>query len=286
MSQLPETVSSPVRALQPRKMLTDFATIAEAMQFAEMVKNASGMIPKNCLGNPGMILATIMAGQELGISPMASFRAFHIVEGHVVASYHFWVARLRSAGYKVSFPVSGPEKVVCRLVNPEGESHEEPWDKQRAMTAGLWNGKDNWRKYPETMLTARAVTSAGRKFAAEVMFGCYETSEMDEIIKDAEMSGLPSLPPTGTASEKVAAIVGAAVDETAIKIETMAKDCAAKAKALGLTRDNVFALMAANNLPQGRISDLSIANLEVLSTALDKEKAVVDAMVGEPGSNP
>jgi len=73
-------------------------SIPEAMQFAEAVAKADGMIPRAYLGNPGKILACVLAGQELGVGPMATLRAFHIVEGKPCAAADFWVARLRAAG--------------------------------------------------------------------------------------------------------------------------------------------------------------------------------------------
>lgn len=182
----------------------------DALKFAEMIQNAEGMIPKAYLRQPGKILACVMAGQELGVGPLAALRAFHVVEGKPVADYSFWVARLKAAGYRVEFPVKGPEKVTIKLTAPDGKtSHTETWDKARAATAGLWNGKDNWKKYPENMLTARCVTSAGRAFAGEVMFGCFERDEEDEIVREAEASVREPEPQMTTA--RLAAAAG--VDE-------------------------------------------------------------------------
>ena len=58
----------------------------------------------------------------------------------------------------------------------------------------LWNGKDPWKKYPMTMLSARAVTSLGRAFAGEVMYGCYEHDEADEIMREAEVVSVEGVP--------------------------------------------------------------------------------------------
>ncbi|MBL8739170.1 MAG: hypothetical protein JNL12_22275 [Planctomycetes bacterium] len=258
-------------ATRPTKAdLLQFGTIAEVMKFAEMIQHAEGAIPKHCIAKPGKILATVMAGHELGVGPMASLRAFHVVEGKPTADYSFWVARLKAAGYRVEWPERSQERVTLKLTAPDGSSATETWDKARAITAGLWNGKDNWKKYPMAMLSARCVTSLGRAFAGEVMFGCYEHDEADEILKEADVVAIEGVPQKGTVAERVAAVTGAAIDAEAKAREAKASECANMAKALGLTREQVFALMTEIGAQPGRISELSREHLDALAEKLDE----------------
>ncbi len=268
-----------VQSPQPRREvavakpdLLAFGTIAEVMKFAEMIQHAEGAIPKHMLGKPGKIVATVMAGHELGVGPMASLRAFHVVEGKPTADYSFWVARLKAAGYRLRWLEKSPERVSLQLVDPDGsESAPEVWDKARAVTAGLWGKAGPWRNYPQTMLAARAVTSAGRSFAAEVMFGCYETSEADEIVKDAELvQAEGGAPQPGTVAERVAAVVGTAVDNETKAIEAKARECADMAKALGYTRDGMFELLDKLQIPRGRLAEMTRDQLERVAEALDQ----------------
>ncbi len=284
MSPRPAAASGALAAARPQREIMQFRTIAEVMQFAEMIQHAEGAIPKHCLGKPGKIVATVMAGHELGVGPMASLRAFHVVEGKPTADYTFWIARLKAAGYRVEFPVKGPEKVTVRLTAPDGSKHEETWDKARAITAGLWNGKDNWKKYPETMLTARAVTSGGRAFAGEVMFGCYEHDEADEIVRDAEVSSVVS-EPSGTVAQRVAAAAGSTISEEAAAREARAKECADMAKALGLSRDDVYLILGELRIDHAdktrRISELSREDLDRLAERLDEVASERSAKKGD-----
>jgi hypothetical protein len=232
------------------------------------------MIPKAYLRNPGKILACVLAGQELGVGPMAALRAFHVVEGKPCADYSFWVARLKAAGYRVEWPVRSQEKVTVKLTAPNGDSHEETWDKARAVTAGLWNGKDPWKKYPQTMLSARAVTSAGRVFAGEIMFGCYENDEADEIMRDAVVESIKTHTPDGPATSRAAAAAGSKVDDETIARESKAKECFDMAKALGLGRPDVFDLykeIGIEHTDKTRMGELSMADLEKLAERLDAE---------------
>jgi hypothetical protein len=279
--------ASPPAVVSVRPLKIEFRTVAEVMQFAEMIQNAEGAIPKGMVGNPGKIVATVMAGHELGIGPMASLRAFHVVEGRPTADYSFWVARLKAAGYQLKWLEKTQERVTLQLIAPDGsESAPETWDKARAITAGLWNKSGPWKLYPQTMLAARAITSVGRSFAAEVMFGCYETDEVEEIMRDAEVTVTPATT-TGTAAQRVAAATGAVVSDENAAIETKARECADMLRALGLGRDDLFGLLkqlAIEHTEKTRLSDLPLENLEKLAEKLDVMAAArSETPAREPG---
>lgn len=270
----PMTVPAVVR--QPRAREFQLLTIADATTFASAVAKADGMIPRAYLGNPGKILACVLAGQELGVGPMASLRAFHIVEGKPVASYDFWIARLRAAGYRVEWPELSSERVTLRLTSPAGEVHTETWDKARAQAAGLWGGKDPWRKYPQTMLQARCVATAGRAFAGEVMFGCYESDEADAIRGDAPAT--PAVPvQAAEPQQRLAVAVGAPADADAAKVVAKAKEIADRCKAAGWNRDQLFAVMAECGVEARRLSECSLAQLDLIEGALQRALADADA---------
>ncbi len=275
MTDLPVPAAAP--ALVRHRGASAPLSIPEAMQFAQAVVKADGLIPRAYLGNPGKILACVLAGQELGVGPMASLRAFHIVEGKPVASYDFWIARLRAAGYRVEWPQLTTEAVTLRLTSPNGETHVETWDKARAQAAGLWGGKDPWKRYPQTMLQARCVATAGRAFAGEVMFGCYEIDEADEIAgrrpPQPEQAAPPPPAPT-TAAERVAAAVGGTIEAVTLDpaVSELAKQVAEGAKALNYTRDTFNALMDRVSVPRQRLTQCSVEQLETLLDALRADR--------------
>ena len=284
---VPATATKPqaIAVRQPKADLLQFGTIAEVMQFAEMIQHAEGAIPKHCLRQPGKIVATVMAGHELGVGPMASLRAFHVVEGKPTADYSFWVARLKAAGYRLEWLERSQEKVTLRLIAPDGTSATETWDKARAITAGLW-GRNTWKSYPQAMLSARCVTSLGRAFAGEVMFGCYETDEAEELVSDAEVASVTTAPVVGTVADRIASAAGGAIHDEARAIEARAKECADMAKALGLSRDDVFGIMDELQVPRKRISELSRDQLDQLAERLDAEAKLRDGAGGEALQEP
>lgn len=267
MTDLP-VVQAAAPALVRHRGAVAALSIPEAMQFAEAVAKADGMIPRAYLGNPGKILACVLAGQELGVGPMASLRAFHIVEGKPCAAADFWVARLRAAGYRLDWITRENECVSLRLTAPDGSSITETWDKPKAVAAGLWNGKDNWRKYPQAMLSARCITSAGRALAGEVMFGCYELDEADEIAgrRQPAPAAAPQAPAPQTAAERVAAAIGGSVEAVTIDPEVagLAKRVGDLAKNLGYSREAFFAFLAQRDLPAQRLTSFTVAQLEAM----------------------
>lgn len=278
MTELPTPVRPQVAVPAPRKKMIEFGTIAEVMDFAKMIQNAEGAIPKGYLGNPGKIVAAVMRGHAMGIDPMSSLVAFHTVEGKPTAGYDFWVARLKQSGYRVEWPEFGDERVTLKLTSPEGESATETWTKDRAVRAGLWNARDPWKKYPSTMLAARCVTSLGRRFAAEVMFGCMTPDEIEEVAP-ADFAEVTSKPEVAAAADRLVAALGAPVDDSAAAVQALARECADMAKAAGMTRDNLYELMAQHNIEAGRLSEKTLDQLRTIRAALGQ---LGDAHEAEP----
>ena len=70
------------------------------VKVADALGDAGPMLPKH-ITSKGAALAVIMAGDELGIPPMAALRGLFLVNGKVGMDYSLMVGLLRRAGYKV-----------------------------------------------------------------------------------------------------------------------------------------------------------------------------------------
>jgi hypothetical protein len=224
------------------------------LQLAQQLAQAGEMIPKHFRGEPGKILAAVLTGRELGVEPMAAMRAFHIVEGKPCADYSFWCARLKQSGYIVEWPQSDGRSATVKLTDQRtGASFTSTYTLEMAQRAGL-TGKNNWKNYPEVMLRARALTSAGRAFAGEVMFGCYETDEADEIRQGVEPTPLPVTSERGVAglTQRLSVTV---VDPTPVDnpLETDKKPDAAEPEPFGLSEEAVAAIQSCGTLDDLRI---------------------------------
>lgn len=157
-----------------RSPLGDLVTVADVLG------QAGPMLPKH-ITSKGEALAVIMAGDELGLPPMASLRGLTLVNGKVGMDYSVMVGLLRRAGYRVVWKDKSDTRCELLLTHPDGTTHTEVWDVERAKKAKLWGGSGPWSTYPEAMLTARCVSSAARAFAGDVLAGCYSMEEVREI---------------------------------------------------------------------------------------------------------
>ena len=154
--------------------------LGSLVKVAEALGDAGPMMPKH-ITSKGAALAVIMAGDELGIPPMAALRGLFLVNGKVGMDYSLMVGLLRRAGYKVQWVAKGPERCELLITHPDGTTHTEVWDVERAKKAKLWGNSGPWSTYPEAMLSARCVSSAARAFAGDVLAGCYSMDEVREI---------------------------------------------------------------------------------------------------------
>ncbi len=124
--------------------------------------HASGLFPD--LASSQQALAKIIAGAELGLSPIAALNGFHIVKGKIMTHYSVIAWRVRQVGYK--YKVIEHTKDVCRIVfsDPEGEElGESSFDVEEAREAGV--GADGSQGEMPEMPDERRATgpSCGRR---------------------------------------------------------------------------------------------------------------------------
>lgn len=155
-------------------------TIDECVSLAERLSKAT-TIAMELRDKPANVLATIMAGQELGLSPMASLRGIHIINGIPKLSADTMVAVVLASGKAQYFkPVPGKVTdtsvtyVTKRVGDPE--EHSCTWTIDDAKRAAL-HTKDNWRTTPRQMLTARAKSELARAVYPDILAGVYADEE-------------------------------------------------------------------------------------------------------------
>jgi hypothetical protein len=162
----------------------------EARQAAQVAMSLAktSFVPASLRGKPEDITAAILAGQELGLQPMASLRSMDIIQGTPALRAHAMRALVQSHGHKVWMVEQSPTKVVYRgarrVSSVMGPAQYEPeqesvWTIERAEVLGL-TGKAEWKKQPQTMLTARATGEICRLVAADVLYAMpYASEELD-----------------------------------------------------------------------------------------------------------
>ena len=170
-----------IAATQPSALMLWAAEAAQAHQIAIQLARTS-FVPASLRGKPDDITAAILAGQELGLQPMATLRSMDVIQGTPALRAHAMRGLVQSKGHKVVKVSSDAEKVVMRGKRKgERDWQEVEWTIDRARALGL-TGKDQWKKQPETMLIARATGEICRLIASDVLYAMpYCAEELDPV---------------------------------------------------------------------------------------------------------
>lgn len=142
----------------------------------------TSFVPQSLRGKPYDITAAILAGNELGIPPMAALRSIDIIQGTPGMRAHAMRALVQSKGHQVQMLESTETKCVVRG-RRKGEGDDDwqtvTWPIERAQRLGL-TGKGEWKKQPQTMLVARATGEICRLIASDVLHAMpYASEELD-----------------------------------------------------------------------------------------------------------
>lgn len=154
----------------------------EAQQMCQALAGSS-LVPKAFRSATGPLdmLLVVMTGSELGLPPMAALRLFTTWDG---------VPRLMAEGVRAIMLMSPDieyfEMATCddKHATWIGKRRGRPeksitWTMERAKRAEL-TSKENWRKYQESMLNARASMDLGRILAPDIIAGMRSLEEAQD----------------------------------------------------------------------------------------------------------
>lgn len=138
-------------------------------------------------GKPDEITAVILAGNELGLPPMAALKAVDIIQGTPALRAHAMRGLIQSRGHEIELVESSPEHCLMRGRRKGAEAWQEvEWPIARAVKLGLTD-KAEWKKQPQTMLVARATGELCRLIAADALHGMPYAAEELEGTAHAEL---------------------------------------------------------------------------------------------------
>jgi hypothetical protein len=157
------------RQLEPQSM-------NQAVQLAQLLFKARLF---GAYGTPEAVLSTVLSGRELGLSAMASLRAFHIVEGKPTMAADALRALVLKSGKAKSFRCT--ERTPTAATFSTQRQDEEPmtlrYTIEEAQAAGLVKNGSGWTKNPADMLVARASSKLARLVYPDVVAGLYAPEE-------------------------------------------------------------------------------------------------------------
>jgi len=143
--------------------------------------------------NPGQAMAKILAGIELGISPMAAVSGIHIVEGKAALGSGLVASQIQRSG-KFRYRIVTLDETKCELLFQELEDGKwvdlnpnSVFTFEDAKKAEL-TGKKNWSRYRKAMLFARALTQGARMHTPSVFGGPVYTPEELNPNSDASLT--------------------------------------------------------------------------------------------------
>ncbi len=114
----------------------------------------SGVLPRG-IDNPFKAFAIIQKGREIGVGPMRALTGINLIEGKPTVSPELKLEQFRQRGGHVKWVKSDNTIAHLHLKAANGDEHEEIVTLEDMKLAGVAS-KDNWRKYPKSMLRARA----------------------------------------------------------------------------------------------------------------------------------
>jgi len=175
-----------------------------AYQIADRLSQSS-FVPAQFRGKPVELTAAMLAGLEVGLSPMSAMRSFDIISGQAAPRAITLRAIVQSHGHEMVLLESTESR--CRMKGRRKGSQEwqtVTWTMDRAKNLGL-TGKDNWKKQPGAMLTARATSELARLIASDAILGIGYSSEevADGGVYDEQVTADTTAPSAAPATRKM-----------------------------------------------------------------------------------
>src|ERR1035437_10300482 len=170
----------------PAKVVGGIPYFQEYLALANAISKTA-MVPGPLRNRPEEVLAVMMYGAELGIGPMQALQQINFIAGKPSAAAELLRALVLEAGHK--FIINSTREVAtARCKRKDWDEYEETtFTIQDAELAGVANG-DNWKKYPDQMLSARVTSKACRMWFADVIAGMSYVPEEIESLSPREES--------------------------------------------------------------------------------------------------
>lgn len=136
--------------------------------------------------------AAILAGAEVGLSPMGALRSFDVIQGQAAPRAMTLRAIVQSHGHEIWVEEQTSSRaIVAGRRKGSTVVERSEWTIDRAKGLQL-TGKDNWKKQPGAMLVARATAECARLIAADAILGIpYTVEELTDGQDDPEPQETP-----------------------------------------------------------------------------------------------
>jgi hypothetical protein len=183
-----------------------------------MAETTNELVPGPLRGKPGAIMTAILLARDLGLvgtstDPLrglaVALTQIHVIEGKPSLSAQLIRGLILRGGHKIDYVQMDTEACILVGTRRDGATLEVRWTMADAERADLstvqertGKTKDNWRKYPRSMLLARATTELARAlFADVVLWAGYEPSELGGDLAPSDLIDATSVSEFGKVPE-------------------------------------------------------------------------------------
>jgi hypothetical protein len=125
-------------------------------------------------------VALMLIAQSEGIHPMRACQEYDIIQGKPAINSRAALSRFQNSGGRIQWTKRTDEECSAVFTHPHGGEVEITWNMKRATQAGL-TGKDNWKKIPCQMLSARVVAEGVRAVFPACLSGLYTVEEVQDF---------------------------------------------------------------------------------------------------------
>mgnify|MGYP003148381755 CR=1 FL=1 len=143
--------------------------------------------------DPAQAIVKVLMGRELGVPPIASLTDIHVIKGKPVIGAGMIASRIKaSAKYNYKCRQATAERCDLEFFE-EGESvGVHSYTMEMAHRAGNAS-KDNYRKYTEDMLFARAISTGYKRYCPDVFSSkVFVPGELDDSTESAPLAARPT----------------------------------------------------------------------------------------------
>ena len=165
-----------------KKEIVKIDCLATEMAMGEVFAK-SEMFPD--IKNAAQGYIKILAGKELGLSPIQALNSFYFVGGRLGIAAQTMAALVKKSG-KYDYQIVTHTETECIIdffiVNGDKKKiGTSRFDIKAAAKAGIVN-KDNWKNYPMNMLFARALMNGVRWFSPDAVSAfTYSVEELQDL---------------------------------------------------------------------------------------------------------
>ncbi len=213
----------------------------------------------------------ILAGNELGFSPIVSMTGIHFFQGRVSIGANLIASLIKDSG-KYEYKILQHSAEACEVaffqnINGELKSLGTPvfYTYADAQQAGL-TGKDVWKKYPKDMLFAACIRQGARRYCADILRGVTPESD-DDITRQTDAAAMDDIVTPATAPTHDEVIDAIPVNDPPDYVDQSIHETPTD-EPIEALRANVLA--ALDELPKSRRNDL-IAGLPLVKDMTEDE---------------